>query len=106
MFPKRWWALLEVNKFYPSTKLCPKCGKKNTPTLADRVYECGCGFVMDRDVKSAICIRDEALKQIPVERREYTIGEISTSTFLGALSKINGIQVSKLESLSQEAATL
>jgi len=41
-----------------------------------------------------------------VERREYTIGEISTSTFLGALSKINGIQVSKLESLSQEAATL
>ena len=99
-------APLEVDKFYPSTKLCLKCDKKNAPTLADRVYECGCGFVMDRDVKSAICIRDEALKQIPVERREYTIGEISTSTFLGALSKINGIQVSKLESLSQEAATL
>jgi putative transposase len=99
-------APLEVDKFYPSTKLCPKCGKKNAPTLADRVYECGCGFVMDRDVKSAICIRDEGMRQIPVERREYTLGEISTSTFLGALSKIKGIQVSKLESLSQEAATL
>ena len=99
-------APLEVDKFFPSTKLCPKCGKKNAPALADRVYECGCGFVKDRDWKSAVCIRDEGMKQIPVERREYTLGEISTSTFLGALSKIKGIQVSKLESLSQEAPAL
>lgn len=91
-------APLEVDKFFPSTKLCPKCGAKNAPTLADRVYECDCGFTADRDWKSAVCIRDEGLKQIPVERREYTLGEISTSTFLGALSKIKGIQVSKLES--------
>lgn len=99
-------APLEVDKFFPSTKLCPQCGKKNAPTLADRVYECECGYVKDRDWKSALCIRDEGMKQIPVERREYTLGETSTSTFLGALSKISGIQVSKLESLSQEAATL
>jgi putative transposase len=99
-------APLEVNKFFPSTKLCPQCGKKNTPALSDRVYECGCGFKMDRDVKSARCIKDEGMKQIPTERREYTLGEISTSTFLGALSKIKGIQVSKLESLSQEAVLL
>jgi putative transposase len=99
-------APLEVDKFFPSTKLCPKCGVKNSPTLADRVYECGCGFVMDRDWKSSLCIRDEGMKQIPVERREYTLGEISTSTFLGALSKIKGIQVSKLKSLSQEAPAL
>jgi putative transposase len=99
-------APLEVDKFFPSTKLCPKCGMKNTPTLADRVYECGCGFVADRDWKSAVCIRDEGMKQIPVERREYTLGEISISTFLGALTKIKGIQVSKLKSLSQEAPAL
>jgi hypothetical protein len=61
---------------------------------------------MDRDVKLAMCIRDEGMRQIPVGRREYKLGEISTSTFLVALSKIKGIQVSKLESLSQEAATL
>jgi putative transposase len=97
---------LEVDKFYPSTKLCPKCGKKNTPTLADRVYECECGYVKDRDWKSALCIRDEGMKQLPTERRKVTLGEISTSTFLGALSKIKGIQVSKLESLSQEAPAL
>ena len=97
---------LEVNKFFPSTKLCPECGKKNSPTLSDRVYNCDCGFVMDRDVKSAICIRDEGVKQIPVERRKFTLGEISTSVFLGTLMKINGIEVSKLESLSQEAHVL
>jgi putative transposase len=96
-------APLEVDKFFPSTKLCLKCNKKNTPTLADRVYECECGFVMDRDVKSAKCIKEEGMKQIPTERRKFTLGEISTSTFLGALSKIKGIQVGKLESLSQEA---
>ena len=95
---------LEVDKFFPSTKLCPKCGKKNSPTLADRVYECDCGFVMDRDLKSSICISDEGMKQIPVDNREFTLGEISTSTFMGALEHIHGIHVSKLESQSQEAA--
>lgn len=99
-------APLEVNKFFPSTKLCPQCGKKNAPALANRTYECGCGYVKDRDWKSSLCVRDEGMKQIPVERREYTLGETSTSTFLGALSKINGIQLSKLGALSQEAAPL
>ena len=98
-------APFEVNKFFPSTKLCPQCEKKNTPILADRVYECGCGFKMDRDVKSAKCIKEEGIKQIPMEYRKFTLGETLTSTFLGTLSKIKGIQVSKLESLSQEAPT-
>jgi putative transposase len=95
---------LEVDKFFPSTKLCPQCGKKNSPTLADRTYECDCGFVMDRDLKSSICIENEGLKQIPTDCREFTLGEISTSTFMGALANIHGIHVSKLESLNQEAA--
>ena len=78
-------APLEVDKFFPSTKLCPKCGKKNHPMLKDRIYQCECGYELDRDTKSAICIRDEALKQIPVERREFTLGEISSSTFIAKL---------------------
>jgi putative transposase len=97
---------LEVNKFFPSTKLCPKCGKKNHLTLENRLYQCSCGYELDRDTKSAICIKDEGMKQIPVEYRELTLGEIPTSAFIETLSKINGIRVSKLESLSQEAPTL
>ena len=97
---------LEVDKFFPSTKLCPQCGKKNKPSLSDRVYECECGFIMDRDLKSSRCIETEGMKQIPVDYRELTLGEISTSTFVGTLTKISGIHVSKLKSLSQEAAAV
>ena len=93
----------EVNKFFPSTKLCPSCGKKNAIMLENRLYQCECGYELDRDIKSAICIRDEAMRQLPMEHREVTLGEISTSTFLSVLNKIKGIQVSKLELLSQEA---
>jgi len=96
---------LEVDKFFPSTKLCPNCGKKNILLISDRVYECECGFSMDRDIKSAFCIQEEGLKQIPVEYRKFTLGEISTSAFMESLVKISGVNVSKLESLSQEAPT-
>ena len=85
---------------------CPNCGKKNKLPLSERIYSCNCGYHEHRDLKSAICIEREGLsKLVPTERREFTLGEISTSTFLGALSKIKGIQVSKLESLSQEVPT-
>lgn len=96
-------APLEVDTFYPSTQLCPSCGKKNKISLRERTYECECGFSMDRDVKSAACIEAEGSKQIPVERRKFTLGEISSSTFIEKLSKINGISVSKVGSVSQEA---
>jgi putative transposase len=99
-------APLEVDRFFPSTQLCPECGEKHDLPLRERTYECDCGFEMDRDWKSAICLRDEGLKRIPTDRREFTLGEISTSTFPESLSRINGIQVSKSESRSQEAAGL
>jgi hypothetical protein len=38
----------------------------------------------------------EDLKQIPVGRREFTLTENTTSTFFNALSKIDGVKVSKL----------
>ena len=38
----------------PTTKYCPVCGKlKKDITLADRVYECPCGYREDRDVHAA-----------------------------------------------------
>ena len=91
-------APLEVDKFFPSTKLCPKCGKKNKPSLSDRTYECECGFSMDRDVKSAICIETEGLKQIPGDNRDFKEQEISSSTFFDLLNNIGGVEVSKVRS--------
>ena len=43
----------KISKWEPTTKLCPVCGCINHPTLADRIYRCECGYVMDRDTHSA-----------------------------------------------------
>lgn len=38
----------------PTTKYCPVCGNlKKDITLADRVYECSCGYREDRDINAA-----------------------------------------------------
>ena len=38
----------------PTTKYCPCCGSlKKDITLADRVYECSCGYREDRDIHAA-----------------------------------------------------
>lgn len=43
----------KISKWEPTTKMCPVCGCINHPTLADRIYKCGCGYTMDRDTHSA-----------------------------------------------------
>ena len=89
---------LEVEKFFPSTQLCPSCGARKKLSLSERTYECECGFKKDRDWKSAICIETEGLKQIPVDSRDFKEQEISSSTFFGLLTHIGGIEVSKVRS--------
>lgn len=98
---------IEVPKNFPSTKLCPNCGKKNILKLEERIYLCNCGFCADRDVKSALCIEREGMKSIgktPTDHRSE-IGEILTSTLLNKLSKINRVKWAKVKkqvgSLSQ-----
>jgi transposase len=47
--------LVEADRFFPSTRLCPVCGTVNgAMTLADRVYTCGCGHSADRDANAAV----------------------------------------------------
>ena len=43
----------KISKTMPTTKFCPQCGCLNTLTLADRIYNCGCGYSCDRDVHAA-----------------------------------------------------
>ncbi|WP_156750804.1 RNA-guided endonuclease TnpB family protein [Mycobacterium sp. 852013-50091_SCH5140682] len=46
--------LIEADRWYPSTRLCPHCGAVNSAmTLADRVFTCGCGYSADRDRNAA-----------------------------------------------------
>ncbi|WP_088230169.1 RNA-guided endonuclease InsQ/TnpB family protein [Bacillus cereus] len=57
--------LRQVDRFYPSSKLCSYCGQKKADLkLSDRVYECECGNAMDRDLNAANNL---------LQAKEYTI---------------------------------
>ena len=51
-------ALHVVDRWYPSSKTCSKCGRvKAKLSLSERVYRCdACGLVMDRDLNAAVNI--------------------------------------------------
>jgi len=48
--------IIVVDRFYPSSKKCSKCGNiKKDLTLSDRIYKCEvCGLEIDRDLNAAI----------------------------------------------------
>lgn len=48
-----------VDRWYPSSKLCHKCGTiKKDLKLSDREYICECGYHADRDYNASINLRD------------------------------------------------
>lgn len=51
--------LRQVNRFYPFSKLCSRCGnKKINLKLHERIYKCtNCGLIIDRDLNAAINLR-------------------------------------------------
>ena len=59
--------LVKVDRFFPSSKKCCKCGKvKKELKLSERIYRCECGNVMDRDKNAAINIREEARRILSI----------------------------------------
>lgn len=47
-------TLTVVDRFFPSSKKCSSCGKKNEGlALSDRIWTCSCGATHDRDVNAA-----------------------------------------------------
>ena len=48
-----------VDRWYPSSKLCNKCGRiKKDLKLSDREYVCECGYHTDRDYNASLNLRD------------------------------------------------
>lgn len=57
--------VLFVDRYFPSSKKCSSCGNINNDLkLSDRVYNCGCGLSLDRDLNAALNILTEGLKQL------------------------------------------
>ncbi len=52
-------GVLEIDRFYPSSKLCRICGNaKKDLKLEDRIYNCECGHVENRDLNASINIEN------------------------------------------------
>lgn len=52
-----------VNRWFPSSKLCGKCGAvKESLTLSERAWVCSCGAVHNRDENAAHNINVEGLR--------------------------------------------
>ena len=73
-----------VSRSYPSTQICPECGKKTKHPLKKRDYDCNyCGYHHgSRDVKSAQSILERALYEanVSLERRAKSLVEANTAT--------------------------
>ncbi|MEM5804021.1 MAG: zinc ribbon domain-containing protein [Candidatus Aenigmatarchaeota archaeon] len=59
-------TLILVDKYFATTKICSICGnKKEDIKLSNRIYKCDtCGFVIDRDLNSAINIFKMGLNKV------------------------------------------
>ena len=68
-YKAQWYgrAFVQVDRFYPSSRLCHDCGHKyDGLLLSEREWVCdSCGVLHDRDVNAAMNILDEALRLIP-----------------------------------------
>jgi putative transposase len=76
--------LVIANRFFASSKLCPKCGhKKDKLPLSVRVYQCdkdNCDWIADRDYSASLNLlglaKPDVLAQVetmPVEEQEPTL---------------------------------
>ena len=53
--------VVNISRWFPSTKKCSQCGQIRIMKLSQRVYECECGLVLDRDENAALNIKAAGL---------------------------------------------
>ena len=57
--------VIEADRWFPSSKTCSACGTvKQTLSLSERTFRCGCGLEIDRDLNAAINLRNLAASSV------------------------------------------
>jgi len=89
-------TIYQVDRFYPSSKLCSNCGSlKADLTLSDRVYCCDkCGTRLDRDYNASLNLLSQLKKHIGGVHPEFTPADL---TALQEDLAINHLVTSKYE---------
>ena len=66
--------IIVINRWFPSSKLCHKCGhKKEDLKLSDRMWTCqSCGTQLDRDHNASLNIKNEGKRIIGMSLPELT----------------------------------
>ena len=69
----------QVDRFYPSSKLCACCGAlKQDLTLKDRVYHCdNCGIQIDRDYNVSLNLLSQLEKHIGRVLPKFTPADLT-----------------------------
>jgi len=93
MYKAEWYGreVIQVSRWFPSSKLCNCCGYKNVElTLKDREWTCPeCGVIHDRDINAAINIRNEGERiKIGLSSPELTHQEIKPVGHLRMMKEI------------------
>ena len=93
MYKAEWYGreVIQVSRWFPSSKLCNCCGYKNVElTLKDREWVCPeCGVIHDRDINAAINIRNEGYKiKIGLSSPELTHQEMEPVGHRGMMKKL------------------
>lgn len=98
-YKSEWYGgtLVEIGRFFPSSKLCRFCGCINSDlTLADRSWTCDCGAVLDRDRNAALNIERQALKMLA------GVGSRTTKTHVERMSDSSEQSTMKRENMVEE----
>ena len=54
-----------VDRWYPSSKTCRCCGAiRKDLKLSDRIFQCDCGYIEDRDFNAALNLRDATTYEV------------------------------------------
>lgn len=72
--------VIQVDRYFPSSKLCNCCGFKNNDLkLCDRNWKCSsCNSILNRDFNAAKNILKEGKRLIGLSSSELTLGEITS----------------------------
>lgn len=83
------------DRYFPSSKACSRCGEiKKFMSLSERIFECGCGLKMDRDLNASINLRNYS--QHPAPAGHGPLGTAARKNVRPVRSELTPVEITAL----------